>query len=80
MSLRAFQKSHTIRWTAGVLGVLVMVSYIVWLVQRVRAGRGLDPFRTGGGVESNAAQVLATIAFLALLFIAYRVVRVIRGR
>jgi hypothetical protein len=80
MGVRAFQKSRTLRWAAGVLSVLGMASFIVWLVQRVQAGRGLEPYRTGAGLETNAVQVLATIAFLAFLFIGYRVVRAIRGR
>jgi flagellar biogenesis protein FliO len=80
MSLRAFHKSHTMRWTAGVLGVLGVAGFVLWLVQRVHAGHGLDPYRTGAGVEVNAVQVLATIVFLLFLFIAYRVLRLVRGR
>ena len=80
MSVRTFQKSRTIRWTAGVLGVLGIAGFIVWLVQRIQAGRGLDPYRTGAGVETNAVQVLAMAILLALIFVGYRVGKAVRGR
>jgi hypothetical protein len=80
MGVRAFQKSRAIAWAAGILGVLGIAGLILALLQRVWTDRGLQSYRTGWGFETNAVQVLSTVAFLALVFGAYGVVSAIRRR
>ena len=80
MGVRAFRASRTITWTAGVIVALAMVGFILRLVDRVRTGRGLEPYITARGYETNAVQVLTTIGLLTLVFVVYAAVTVVRKR
>jgi hypothetical protein len=80
MGVRVFQKSRTIARIAGVLGVLATAGLVLSLLERVRTGRGLQPYMTVSGHEANAVQALATMGFVAFVLVGYRVVTVIRRR
>ncbi len=55
--------------------VLAIVSFILYAIQKVRTGRGLDYYLTGHGVQMNYIGVLIAFGMIAIVLLIGWIVR-----